>query len=144
VLPLAAPEQTMANVKDIEGVGEALAAKLAEAGVKTVEGLLEVGGTKKGRAELAESTGISEKLILRFVNHADLFRLNGVGPQMAELLEAAGVDSVAELAQRNAANLTVKLAEVNEAKNLVNRVPSETEVTKWIAEAETLPKAVTH
>lgn len=134
----------MANVKDIEGVGEALAAKLAEAGVKTVEGLLEVGGTKKGRAELAESTGISEKLILKFVNHADLFRLNGVGPQMAEILEAAGVDSVAELAQRNAANLTVKLAEVNEAKNLVNRVPSESEVTKWIEEAKTLPKAVTH
>lgn len=134
----------MANVKDIEGVGEALAAKLAEAGVKTVEGLLEVGGTKKGRVELAESTGISEKLILKFVNHADLFRLNGVGPQMAELLEASGVDSVAELAQRNAANLTAKMAEVNEAKNLVNRVPSETEVTKWIEESKTLPKAVTH
>lgn len=134
----------MANVKDIEGVGEALAAKLAEAGVKTVEGLLEVGGTKKGRVELAESTGISEKLILKFVNHADLFRLNGVGPQMAELLEASGVDSVAELAHRNAANLTAKMAEVNEAKNLVNRVPSETEVTKWIEESKTLPKAVTH
>ena len=134
----------MANVKDIEGVGEALATKLAEAGVKTVEGLLEVGGTKKGRVELAESTGISEKLILKFVNHADLFRLNGVGPQMAELLEASGVDSVAELAHRNAANLTAKMAEVNEAKNLVNRVPSETEVTKWIEESKTLPKAVTH
>lgn len=134
----------MANVKDIEGVGEVLAGKLAEAGVKTVEGLLETGGTKKGRVQLAESTGISEKLILKFVNHADLFRLHGVGPQMAELLEASGVDSVAELAQRNAANLTVKVAEVNEAKNLVNRVPSETEVSKWIEEAKTLAKAVTH
>lgn len=134
----------MANIKEIEGVGEAYAAKLAEAGVGTVEKALEVGGTKKGRQELAEKTGISEKIILKIVNHADLFRIKGVGPQMAELLEASGVDSVPELAQRKAANLTVKLAEVNAAKNLVNRVPSESEVAKWVEEAGTLPRAVTH
>lgn len=134
----------MANIKEIEGVGEAYAAKLSEAGVGTVEKALELGGTKKGRQELAEKTGISEKVILKIVNHADLFRIKGVGPQMAELLEASGVDSVPELAQRNAANLTVKMAQVNEAKNLVNRVPSESEVTKWIEEAGALPRAVTH
>ena len=134
----------MANIKEIEGVGDAYAAKLAEAGVGTVEKALEVAGTKKGRQELAEKTGISEKVILKIVNHADLFRIKGVGPQMAELLEASGVDSVPELAQRNAANLTVKMAEVNEAKNLVNRVPSESEVAKWVEEAGSLPRAVTH
>lgn len=134
----------MANVKDIEGVGEATAAKLAEAGVKSIEGLLEAGSTKKGREALAEKTGVSEKLILKFVNHADLIRINGIGPQFSELLEAAGVDSVPELATRNAANLAAKIAEVNEAKNLTNRVPTEDEVAKWVAEAKTLDRAVHH
>lgn len=134
----------MANIKDIEGVGEVLAAKLAEAGAASVEKLLELGGSKKGREDLAEKSGVSEKVILKIVNHADLFRIKGVGPQMAELLEASGVDSVAELAQRNAGNLAGKLAEVNEAKNLVNRIPSEAEVAKWVEEAESLPKAVSH
>ena len=82
------------NIIDIEGVGDAYAEKLKAAGIKTVDGLLEAGATAKGRKNLAETTGISEKLILRWVNHADLFRINGVGPQFAELLEAAGVDTV--------------------------------------------------
>jgi predicted flap endonuclease-1-like 5' DNA nuclease len=134
----------MANIKEIEGVGEALAAKLAEAGATSVEKVLELGGSKKGREDLAEKSGVSEKVILKIVNHADLFRIKGVGPQMAELLEASGVDTVSELAQRNAGNLAVKLAEVNEAKNLVNRVPSESDVAKWVEEAGSLPKAVTY
>ena len=78
------------------------------------------------------------------MNHADLMRINGVGSEYADLLEAAGVDSVPELAQRNAANLAAKLEEINEAKNLVRRVPTEANVTAWVAEAETLPKAVQH
>jgi predicted flap endonuclease-1-like 5' DNA nuclease len=134
----------MAKISEIEGVGEVLAAKLAEAGATSVEKLLELGATSKGRDELAEKSGVSGKLILKFVNHADLFRLDGVGPQMSELLEAAGVDSVPELAQRNAENLAAKLASINEEKNLVNRVPGVTEVTKWIEEAKTLPRVVTH
>jgi predicted flap endonuclease-1-like 5' DNA nuclease len=134
----------MAKVEEIEGVGPAYAEKLTEAGATTVEKLLELGGTKKGREALAEQTGIGEKLILTWVNHADLMRIDGIGPQFSELLEAAGVDSVAELAQRRADNLAAKLAEVNEEKNLVNRVPSETEVQKFIDQAKELPKAVTH
>ncbi|MDX2065769.1 MAG: DUF4332 domain-containing protein [Fimbriimonadaceae bacterium] len=134
----------MAKIEEIEGVGPAYAEKLAEAGATTVEKLLELGGAKKGREALAEQTGISEKLILTWVNHADLMRIDGIGPQFSELLEAAGVDSVAELAQRRADNLAAKLAEVNESKNLVNRVPSETEVQKFIDQAKDLPKAVTH
>lgn len=134
----------MANIREIEGIGEAYAAKLEEAGIKTEAGLLESGATKKGREAIAEKTGISEKLILGWVNKADLSRINGVGAQYADLLEAAGVDSVPELATRNAANLTTKMAEVNEAKNLVNRVPTESEVTKWVEEAGTLERVVTH
>jgi len=134
----------MAAIIDIEGVGEGYAAKLKDAGVNSVEKLLEVGATAKGRAELAEKTGISEKYILKWVNHADLFRINGVAGQFAELLEAAGVDTVPELAQRNAENLHKKLAEANDAKNLTNSLPGAASIQKWIDEAKTLPRVVTH
>lgn len=132
------------KISDIEGIGPAYEAKLTEAGISSVERLLEVGGTKKEREALAETTGIPEANILRWVNHADLFRIKGVAGQFSELLEASGVDTVVELATRNAANLTAKMAEVNAAKNLANRVPTESEVTKWIDEAKTLPRAVHH
>jgi predicted flap endonuclease-1-like 5' DNA nuclease len=132
------------KIVEIEGIGPAFAEKLAAVGVDTAEELLEKGGSAKGRDELAEATGISSKLVMTWVNHADLMRITGVGPQYAELLEASGVDSVPELGQRKAANLAAKMAEVNEEKNLVNRVPSEAEVERWIDEAKTLPKAVHH
>ena len=134
----------MTNVIEIEGIGEVYAEKLNAVGITTVEGLLEAGATRKGRETLAESSGISGKLILTWVNHADLFRIKGVQQQYAELLEAAGVDSVPELSHRDPANLTKKMAEVNEAKNLVRQVPSETSVAQWVAEAKTLPRVVTH
>ena len=104
------------KVEEIEGIGPALGEKLRAAGINTVDKLLENAATKKQRQSLAEETGISEKQILKFTNMADLFRLNGVGQEYAELLEVAGVDTVPELAQRNAANLTAKMEEVNEAK----------------------------
>ena len=132
----------MAKIDEIEGIGPAYAEKLASAGVTSVEKLLEAGKSSKGRAELAEKTGLDAKSILKWVNHADLMRINGVGPQFAELLEASGVDTVPELAQRNAANLAAKMEEVNAAKNLANRVPSETEVTKWVEEAKALGRTV--
>jgi predicted flap endonuclease-1-like 5' DNA nuclease len=132
----------MASVVEIEGVGEAHAAKLSGAGVPTTDVLLSEGATPAGRKALADKTGISEALILTWVNHVDLARINGVAGQYAELLEAAGVDTVVELAQRNAANLTAKMSEINDARNLVNRLPSESEVTRWIAEATTLPRHV--
>lgn len=112
------------------------------AGINTVDKLLEKAATKKQRQSLAEETGISEKLILKFTNMADLFRLNGVGQEYAELLEVAGVDTVPELAQRNAANLTAKMEEINEAKNLTRKTPSVLEVEKWIAQAKELPRVI--
>lgn len=132
------------KIIDIEGVGEKYAQGLEKAGVKTPEALLEAGATPAGRKKLAEETGISPTLILKWVNHADLFRIKGVGPQFAELLEAAGVDTVKELKHRVPANLTKKMLETNEAKNLANRVPSEKEVTEWIAEAKTLEPKVSY
>ena len=134
----------MANIVEIEGVGETYAQTLHGAGITTTELLLEKGATPKGREEIAGATGISDRLVLKWVNHADLFRIKGVAGEYAELLEAAGVDTVAELAQRNAANLTKALNDVNEAKKLVRRVPTETQVADWTAEAKTLPRKVTY
>ena len=134
----------MTQIDDIEGIGPQYAEKLKTADVNSVEGLLEKGATAKGRSELAEKTGISSSLILRWVNHADLFRIKGVAGQFSELLEAAGVDTVPELAQRNAENLQQALAKTNEEKNLAKTTPSLNQVTAWIAEAKTLPKIVQH
>jgi predicted flap endonuclease-1-like 5' DNA nuclease len=134
----------MAQIEDIEGIGPQYAEKLQAAGVKTVEKLLETGASAKGRDELAGQTGISGSLILRWVNHADLFRIKGVAGQFSELLEAAGVDTVPELAQRNAENLQAALAKTNEEKHLAKTTPSLSQVTDWIAEAKTLPRVVTH
>lgn len=134
----------MANhkIEEVEGIGPAIGEKLRAAGLATTDALLEGAKTPKQRAELAEKTGLSEKQILKFTNMVDLFRISGVGSEYAELLEAAGVDTVPELAQRNAVNLAKKLAEVNEAKSLTRRVPSEAEVTKWVEQAKTLPRAI--
>lgn len=134
----------MGSLTTIEGVGPSHEAKLKKAGVGSPAKLLEVCATKKGRQEVAEASGLSEKLILTWTNHADLMRIKGIGGEYAELLEAAGVDSVPDLARRNAANLHEALAEVNASKALVRQLaPAET-VAGWIAQAKDLPKVVTH
>ncbi len=133
------------KIEEIEGIGATQAAKLAQAGVTTTDDLLQWGANKAGRDSLETTTGISSKLILEWVNHADLMRIKGVGSEYSDLLEAAGVDSPSELAQRNAANLAVTFQEVVAARpGIVRRVPSEAEVTGWIAESKTLAKVVEH
>ena len=137
-------EKNMAKLAEIEGIGEAYAAKLEATGVTSIEKLLETGATKKGRENLSQESGISEKLILTWVNQADLARIKGIGSEFADLLEAAGVDSVPELAQRNAENLTTKLAEVNAEKKLTRRLPTADQVADWVKQAKGLPRIVTH
>lgn len=132
------------KIEDIEGIGESYASKLKEVGISTVEELLEQGKTAKGREKIAESTGISGKLILKWVNHADLFRIKGVGPQFAELLEASGVDTVKEFRHRKAENLAPKMAEVNDEKHLCKRTPSVSELQKMIDQAKELEPMVTY
>jgi predicted flap endonuclease-1-like 5' DNA nuclease len=133
------------RIEEIEGIGPVHGAKLTAVGVATTEALLEQGATAGGRRHLAETTGISETAILEWVNHVDLMRIDGVGPEYSDLLEAAGVDSPAELAQRNAANLAETLQEVVAARpGIVRRIPGEDEVAGWIAQAATLPKVVSH
>ncbi|WP_457570075.1 DUF4332 domain-containing protein [Desulfurobacterium sp.] len=132
------------KITEIEGIGSTYAEKLAQIGITSVEELLEKGATAKGREEIAEKTGISKKVILNWVNRADLMRVKGIGEEYADLLEAAGVDSVPELARRNPENLYQKLKEVNEQKKLVRQIPSVKQIEKWIEQAKELPKKVTH
>jgi len=133
------------RIDEIEGIGSNYAEKLSAAGVATTDDLLAKGAKPSGRDRIAETTGISGKLILEWVNHVDLMRIDGVGSEYSDLLEAAGVDSPAELAQRNAANLATTFKEVDAARpNMVRRVPSEETVAGWIAAARKLDKIVEH
>ncbi len=134
----------MTKLSAIEGIGQAYSGKLNSAGITSIEALLEQCCKKPARRELADKSGISEKRILDWVNRADLARIKGVSTQYADLLEATGVDTVPELAQRNAENLQKKMAECNEAQHLVRKVPSVSQVTDWVAQAKVLPRKVSH
>lgn len=132
------------KIEAIEGIGPTYAAKLGEAGIRTTEGLLKAGASRKGRMDLAEKTGITDSKILEWVNRADLMRVKGVGEEYSDLLEAAGVDTVKELRNRNAENLFNAMLKVNEEKKLVRRPPSQKEVTGWVEAAKALEPVVTH
>lgn len=134
----------MSSIDSIEGIGAAYHAKLKAIGISTSEDLLEACASKAGRAKLADTAGVPETLILKWANHADLTRIKGVAGQYSELLEAAGVDTVPELAQRKAENLTAKLIEVNEAKELVRKLPTLEQVEDWIEQAKKLPRAMSY
>jgi predicted flap endonuclease-1-like 5' DNA nuclease len=132
------------NVELVEGIGSAYGRQLESLGIVTLQDLLLRGATRRGRQEIADRTGISGKLILRWVNNADLFRIRGVGTQYADLLEAAGVDTVVELALRRPENLVARLQTTNEIRSLVRQVPSEAQVADWIAQAKGLPRIVAY
>ncbi len=129
------------SIQEIEGIGPAYGDKLAGVGINTTTQLLKRCCDRKGRKTVCEESGISDQLILSWTNMADLMRISGIGPQFAELLHAAGVDTIKELRQRNAANLTEKMAEVNGQKKLTRRTPPLSLVEGWIATAkETEPQ----
>jgi predicted flap endonuclease-1-like 5' DNA nuclease len=134
----------MPSIIDIEGIGEVFARKLKAIGINTSEALLEAGGAPKGRKDLAAKAGIDEAKILEWVNRADLYRIKGIGSEYSDLLEAAGVDTVVELAKRLPANLLAKMTEVNTEKKLVRRLPVESQVKEWIEQAKALPRKVSH
>lgn len=132
----------MSKLSMIEGIGEAYEEKLKAVGVTTVEGLLQTCATKKGRKELAERSGATEKQILKWANNADLARVKGIGSEYADLLEAAGVDTVPELAQRKPENLMAQLVKVNEEKKLVRHMPTLHQVEDWVKQAAALPRVL--
>ncbi len=132
----------MANLIDIEGIGKIQAAKLEAIGITTQEQLLAAAATPAGRDTIAAKASLTRNQVLEWANRADLARVRGIGEEYADLLEAAGVDTVPELAQRNAANLHARLVEVNEEKILVRVLPSADAVAQWVAEAKALPRAL--
>lgn len=134
----------MAKLDKIEGVGASYSSKLNDFGITSTDLLLEKGASTKGRKEIADKTGISETLILKWVNQVDLARIKGISEEYGELLEVAGVDSVPELAHRNPENLYNNLVKVNETKHLVRKLPAQSQISKWIEEAKDLPPVVTH
>jgi predicted flap endonuclease-1-like 5' DNA nuclease len=132
----------MAKLELVEGIGNQYARQLRKAGVRSTKSLLEKGATPKGRDQIAKAAGIGGKLILEWVNHVDLFRIKGVGEEYSDLLEEAGVDTVVELAQRNAANLYETIQQTNARKKLVRRPPSKKMVNDWVNLAKKLPRKV--
>lgn len=132
----------MTKLEDIEGIGPKYAQKLKGIGVKSMKTLLEKGATPKGRTEISTKSGIDDKLILEWVNHADLYRIKGVASEYSDLLEEAGVDTVVELAQRRSDNLMEKFTSVNQQKKLVRRLPVLKQVESWIKQAKALPRII--
>ena len=132
------------KLEKIEGIGTKYAEKLQAAGVTSTEELLDVGGSRKGRQDLAAKSEISETLILEWVNLADLFRIPGIGEEYSDLLEEAGVDTVKELRNRNPENLHKAVQEVNARKKLVRQVPGLSQVETWIKSAKELGIKVTY
>ncbi len=128
----------MASIDAIEGIGHRQATALRKARIRTVEALLKKGSTRTGRRDVAEATKISEKLVLEWVNRADLMRVRGVGEEYSDLLEAAGVDTVKELRRRNAGNLLASMVEINSKRRLVRRLPTEAMVQRWVEHASQL------
>jgi predicted flap endonuclease-1-like 5' DNA nuclease len=134
----------MAKIINIEGIGPKYAEKLQTIGIRSTERLLLVASHKQGRYDLATQTKIPEKLILEWVNLADLIRIKGIGEEYSDLLEEAGVDTIKELRNRNPTNLYGTLRRINIEKHLVRRLPSPKDVERWVEEAKTLKPLVTY
>ena len=132
----------MTKLSEIEGIGETFAQKLKASGITTQENLLESGSTPAGRKKIASESGISDKLILKWINRADLARISGIGGEYADLLECSGVDTVPELARRNPANLHTQMEIVNNDKNLVRSLPAKTTVVDWVEQAKRMDRAI--
>lgn len=132
------------RIDEIEGIGGTYAAKLADAGIKNTSDFLTHCCSARGRKNTSETTGVSEKLLLKWANMADLMRISGIGKQFAELLEAAGVDTIKELRHRKADNLAAKMKEINQQKRLTRLAPGEATVGRWIEQAKELEPTITH
>ena len=132
------------RIEDIEGIGPAFAEKLAGVGVKNTDAFLQLCCDKKGRKQVSAAADISEKHLLKWANLADLMRISGIGPQFSELLEAAGVDTVKELRNRNAENLAAKMKEVQQEKRLTRTAPGVSTVSRWVAQAKSMDPVITH
>ncbi|MPZ50789.1 MAG: DUF4332 domain-containing protein [Dehalococcoidia bacterium] len=134
----------MSRIGEIEGLNRPQQVSLQKAGVKTTEDLLRLAGGTGGRQELAQKASVPESQLLEWVNRADLMRIKGIGGEYSDLLEAAGVDTIKELATRSAANLYSQIAQVNRQKRLTRRAPAAGQVERWVEDAKRMQPMVTH
>jgi predicted flap endonuclease-1-like 5' DNA nuclease len=136
----------MANypVRDISDIGADDAGRLKSAGIRTTLGLLDAAKNPKGRKLLAEEIGIDEKRILSWANTADRMRIKGIGSEYADLLQAAGVDTVKELKYRNPARLAEALAEINAKRKLARVLPSPRAVERWVEQAKRIQLKISY
>jgi nucleotidyltransferase/DNA polymerase involved in DNA repair len=132
----------MARIDQVAGVGQRQATKLRKAGLRTSRGLIETASTRRGRTEIAKATGLSPKDLQLWVHHADLLRVRGVGAEYAELLVAAGVDTLRDLRRRNATALLAKIIGLNGSLRVVDRLPTEAMVDGWINAAGDLEPSI--
>jgi len=130
----------MTKLSEIEGLDESMEQKLESVGITSEEELVAASATKENRTDLAMKIEVPEKVILKWANRADLARIIGVGIEYADLLEAAGVDTIPELAQRKADHLLSKLTAVNEEYKFVKKLPAENQLEDWISQAKELPR----
>ncbi len=134
----------MPSIDAIQGLSRTQARNLRRNRVRTTEALLKRAATRADRKALASTTGLDEKEILAWVNRADLMRVKGVGEEYADLLEAAGIDTVKELRRRNPNSLLRQLVDLNDKKNLVRRLPTEDMVEGWVAGAKKLEPVISY
>lgn len=136
----------MANrpIEDVEGIGPVIGARLRAAGVSDTDTMLKATRTAALRKALAAKVEMTTGQVLKLANMVDLYRINGVGSEYAELLEAAGVDTVPELRRRNVGNLHQSLCDINSKRNLVRRIPTEDEVGRWVEQAKGLPRMLSY
>lgn len=134
----------MASISVIDSMDQRDATKLRKAGVRTTGALLKVAATRTGRRRLAKSAGLSESDILAWVNRADLMRIKGVGSEYADLMEAAGVDTIRELRRRNPERLLAVMTDLNLRRRLIRRLPTNGMVAGWIEAANEIEPLVMH
>ena len=122
----------------IKGLEADVKTKLEAEGIKSTDQLLEHTRTSKQRTELAHKVGSTATVLKELANRADLMRLKGVGGDLANLLEEAGVNSCKELQHRKPETLHQALVDLNASKKIAHHVPNVASVTEWVEEAKTL------
>lgn len=132
----------MARIDEVAGLDVKQATRLRKAGVKTSQGLIENASTRAGRTALSAKTGIPPRDLTSWVHHADLLRVRGIGAEYAELLVAAGVDTIRDLRRRNPTALVAKIISMNGSEKVVRRLPTEAMVSSWIDSAGAIQPSI--
>lgn len=134
----------MTSIKEIINIDSRAIERLREAGVNTLEQLLERGSTSAARMRLADETQLDDGLIKQWVHQADLMRVNGIGPEFAHLLCQVGVLTTPKLAYRSTDSLYAELVEGNQDERVMRKLPGIHELHGFIAAAKHLPKVIRH